>query len=126
MPKWVVPDRDISHIPEKSRTSHLRSARYYRKIYEATPKWYDQSHHEKILRIYKEAERQRKLGLDVHVDHIIPVCSDEVCGLNVPWNYKIIPSKVNIKKSNIDWPDKHVKQYELEGFTEEPHQMKLF
>lgn len=39
-------------------------------------------------------------GLDLEVDHIIPLNHPEVCGLHFPGNFKLISSDANRKKSN--------------------------
>lgn len=55
----------------------------------ATPKWVDK---EALLAIYKN----RPLGM--HVDHIIPLCGKNVCGLHVPWNLQYLTKSDNSKK----------------------------
>lgn len=64
---------------------------------QATPPWSDL---EAIRAIYDKASLMRQVGLDVHVDHDIPLHGKRVCGLHVPTNLKIIPGKENLKKHN--------------------------
>lgn len=63
----------------------------------ATPEW---ANLDEIKRVYKEAEKMREAGNDVHVDHIIPIRSDVVCGLHVHWNLQIIEARKNRAKGN--------------------------
>lgn len=75
-------------------TSKRRSAKL-----NATPAWADQ---EQIKRIYLTcAKISKRTGLQHHVDHIIPLQGENVCGLHVETNLAIIPAKMNLQKSNM-------------------------
>lgn len=64
---------------------------------EAMPDW---ANKEKIQEIYKMASDIRENGIDVHVDHIIPLRGKFVCGLHVHNNLQIIDAKENLSKFN--------------------------
>lgn len=74
--------------PEKRRyTSALRRASKMR----ATPAWANLG---KIKEIYQNCPE------GFHVDHIIPLQNNLVCGLHVENNLQIIPAKLNLQKGN--------------------------
>lgn len=67
----------------------------------ATPKWLTKEHYTEIKQFYIEAKELQWLSEErLEVDHIIPLVSDFVCGLHVPWNLQILPKSLNVKKSN--------------------------
>jgi hypothetical protein len=45
------------------------------------------------------------LEVEYHVDHIVPLTSDLVCGLHCEANLQIAVGKDNIAKNNRWWPD---------------------
>lgn len=91
--------------------SYKRSVMYYRKLYQAWPDWIAEDL--RFKEIYNEAKQRRKNGEPVHVDHIVPICSNIVSGLHVPWNLMIINETENMKKSNKWWPDSPFEQLVL-------------
>lgn len=72
-----------------------------RKHREATPPWITTKQKAEIRQIYQIAITMTKTtGEQYVVDHIVPLRSDEVCGLHVPWNLRVITQEENLKKSN--------------------------
>lgn len=81
--------------PEKIRF-HNGSRRAAQRM--AMPVWADRK---KIAEVYKSAsELWLKTGEPHHVDHIVPLKNDLVCGLHVPANLQILRGVDNIRKGN--------------------------
>lgn len=67
----------------------------------ATPKWLTQEQKQLISTFYDHAKDCESVsGETYHVDHIVPLKGENVCGLHVPWNLQVLPADVNIAKSN--------------------------
>ncbi len=63
----------------------------------ATTSW---SEYDQIQELYKQAAQLRVNGIDVHVDHIVPIQSPIVCGLHVLANLQILGARENMSKGN--------------------------
>lgn len=65
---------------------------------QAAVKWRDE---DKIRSIYKQCARISKdTGVENHVDHIVPLISDLVCGLHNEFNLQILTKFDNLSKGN--------------------------
>jgi len=65
-----------------------------------TPPWLDVVQSAEIEFTYKYCAALRSIGLNYHVDHIVPLQGKNVSGLHVPWNLQVIPADENIRKAN--------------------------
>jgi 5-methylcytosine-specific restriction endonuclease McrA len=67
----------------------------------ATPKWLTRRQKSEIRQLYQIAMTMTKTtGEQYVVDHIVPLRSEFVCGLHVPWNLRVITREENLAKSN--------------------------
>jgi len=79
------------------------NARRHAEKMKATPKWVN---HRVIEDFYRRASAWSKLsGEEWHVDHIVPIKSDAVCGLHCVANLRLLPAFKNLSKGNRWWPD---------------------
>jgi len=77
---------DKGRSVKKANSAHRRA-----RLKKATPPWADL---DKIKLIYLNCPK------GFHVDHIIPLNSDRVCGLHVKDNLQYLEAKINLLKSN--------------------------
>lgn len=98
MPAWLEQEHNNS-------PGTKRRLRYFRAMYDATPSWLTDAQRKAFYAVFRKMRSMRKQGLDVEVDHIVPLVHPYVCGLNVPWNLRIIGAEENRRKGNNWWPD---------------------
>lgn len=111
-PKW------IERLPET-----CRRRRYFGQLYQAFPEW--ASGHPGFTEIKRQARQLRQRGRNVHIDHIVPLCSDRVCGLHVPWNLRVVDAGPNMAKGNHMWPGHPEEPRAMFAVEPEPHQLRL-
>lgn len=87
----VYSERSHIHYINNKHDYILRSSKRRNLLKIATPKWADI---DKIKEIYSSCPK------GYHVDHIIPLQGELVCGLHVENNLQHLPAKDNLTKSN--------------------------
>ncbi|GGO96475.1 hypothetical protein [Stakelama pacifica] len=87
------------------------SAKYKASKLRATPPWANLS---KIAAIYERASAiQAATGQRMHVDHIVPLQHELVCGLHCETNLQILPGSLNEAKRNNWSPEDAQRQGNL-------------
>ena len=77
------------------------TARRRARLNQALPQWLTPQDKFDIEFIYAFSRYLTELtGIPHQVDHIIPLTSNECCGLHVPWNLQVLEASDNAKKSN--------------------------
>jgi hypothetical protein len=70
------------------------------------PPWLNESHKKEISNMHLLAKAlERETGKVFHVDHIIPLKHNKMCGLHVPWNLRVITEGENMAKNNKFCPE---------------------
>lgn len=91
MPDWIT--------RKHTNPNTIRGQKYYKKLWQAQPVW---ANRKAINSIYAAARKLRRQGINVHVDHIYPLCGETMCGLHIASNLMIVPAGENIRKSNCE------------------------
>lgn len=95
----------------KKRNRVLRD----RRSKQATPRWLTDEQKQQIVDTYEHMRDCRAvIGEDYHVDHIVPLRGEGICGLHVPWNLQVLPAYVNIAKSNTHCEDPPMDQTKVD------------
>ena len=82
---------------------NARAAKGRAKKLKAMPAWLTKDHHNEILEFYTKAKKLSMLLKDeepLHVDHIVPLNGENVSGLHVPWNLRVVTAEENRSKGN--------------------------
>jgi len=90
--RWQAQNRDRKNAKEAHRRAYKL---------QASPEWMTEEGKDDIKSMYNLAKKFEALcGIKYHVDHIVPLKGENICGLHVPWNLQLLPASTNIKKSN--------------------------
>jgi hypothetical protein len=107
IPQWIL--------------NHSRFQYVYQK-WLATPVWVDQK---EIDWWYERAKlRTQSTGIEYVVDHIVPLNSPYVCGLNWHANMQLLTKAQNAHKGNRYWPDMWNEQTDVADHVEIPGWLK--
>lgn len=105
--KWKKANKEKVAAQEKAwRKANLdkviaKNAKYRAAKLKATPDWLTEKQHKKMVTFYSEAKRLEKLdSISRHVDHIVPLQGENISGLHVPWNLRVVTAGENMSKSN--------------------------
>ena len=102
--RWRLCHLDkLRSIAKRDRKENRGRYRYYKAKrrsteLKATPPW---ANHDAIRAYYTLAAAVP----GTHVDHIVPLVSELVCGLHCETNLQLLPASENMSKGNRKWPD---------------------
>lgn len=84
-----------------AKAAQISANAWKRRAREAMPPWLTLEQKAEIASIYAKARTMTKLsGVKHVVDHIVPLRSEVVCGLHVPWNLQVLTHEENCAKGN--------------------------
>ncbi len=76
----------------------LKSIEYLNRKSLARPAWYEK---DLIKQLYHKRDELSELwGIELHVDHIVPLQGENVCGLHCWDNLQLLEASINLSKGN--------------------------
>jgi hypothetical protein len=107
---YKIRDR-ARHLKQKAEYAKRHSATYrayganYRAVKLNATVPYEEFNAFAIKELYDLRRlRSNLLGITFHVDHIVPLVSDKVCGLHTFANLQLLEGRANKSKGNRVWP----------------------
>jgi len=108
--QWAENNKDKrTEYERRWRENNVGTSKYLGYLYRrrkraAMPPWADKEAikkmYEKVARMNRLAGRNTPGRCAFHVDHIIPLHGENVCGLHIPANLRIMRASDNIRKGN--------------------------
>lgn len=107
--KYGITEVCSSCISIEDRNRYIANSKYFKikaekrtkRVSLATPIWYSELDEFILEELYDLAELKKELtGIKYHIDHIIPLQNENVCGLHWHKNWQLITAKENLSKSN--------------------------
>ena len=103
----LLSNKEYMKKPGNKEKDRLRKSAMTKRNRVAKPKWLSAEQMKEIHEIYKDMRTRNRVAgkIEYHVDHVVPLNGETVCGLHVPWNLEVVKAKDNIAKSNAytDW-----------------------
>jgi len=93
---------ELSRLWRSKNAFVMRAHRVKRQValWQRMPAWMNEGHLLEMRSVYAYCLALRHVGLDYHVDHMVPLRGKSVSGLHVPWNLQVISAKENLSKGN--------------------------
>ena len=106
--------------PKRKADNKMRQKiKEIRKSHPAVPNWLTLEQKKEIRKLHlKQRQIRDTQNKEYHIDHIVPLNGETVCGLHVPWNLQRIPEKENLSKSN-NWEWGCMYQYDKVSHNKE-------
>jgi len=95
--------RSVEYARQNRAKTNAAKKKYKLAKARACPPWVHSSSDlcSQMAYFYEEAQRKTEAtGTVHHVDHIVPLRGETICGLHVPWNLQVLTASENCSKQN--------------------------